>query len=89
MSRYIDAEKLNGYGFGLISPYAQALFHATINAAKTEDVRRVVHGYWIENAPESQLIDPPYFCSECGRAEFRKENFCCSCGADMRGVKND
>ena len=44
-------------------------------------------GEWIKNAPENQFIDPPYICSECGRAELRKENFCCSCGADMRGEK--
>ena len=33
MSRYIDATELNGYKFGLISPYAQKLFHQTIDEA--------------------------------------------------------
>lgn len=35
MSRLIDATELNGYKFGLISPYAQKLFHAIINNAPT------------------------------------------------------
>lgn len=35
MSRLIDATELNGYKFGLISPYAQKLFHNTINSAPT------------------------------------------------------
>ena len=42
-------------------------------------------GQWIKNAEEWQNVDPPYICSECGRASLRQENFCCSCGADMRG----
>ena len=45
-------------------------------------------GRWIKNAEEWQNVDPPYFCSECGRASLRQENFCCSCGADMRGDDN-
>lgn len=35
MSRLIDAIELNGYKFGLISTYAQELFHDTINSAPT------------------------------------------------------
>lgn len=35
MSRLIDATELNGYKFGLISPYAQKLFHAIINNTPT------------------------------------------------------
>ena len=35
MSRLIDATELNGYKFGLISTYAQELFHDTINSAPT------------------------------------------------------
>ena len=45
-------------------------------------------GQWIKNAEEWQNVDPPYICSECGRASLRQENFCCSCGADMRGDAN-
>lgn len=33
--KLIDATELNGYKFGLISPYAQKLFHETINNAPT------------------------------------------------------
>lgn len=28
-------------------------------------------------------------CSECGRVNFSKPNFCDECGADMREEKND
>lgn len=44
-------------------------------------------GQWIKNAEEWQNVDPPYICSECGRASLRQENFCCSCGAKMQEVK--
>lgn len=40
-------------------------------------------GYWIENAPEYQNIDPPYICSECGNMHLRKTNYCDQCGAKM------
>ena len=35
MSRLIDATELNGYKSGLISTYAQELFHDTISSAPT------------------------------------------------------
>lgn len=44
-------------------------------------------GYWIENAPEYQNIDPPYICSECGYMHLIKTNYCDQCGADMREVE--
>ena len=40
-------------------------------------------GYWIENAPEWQNIDPPYICSECGLMHLTKTNYCDQCGAKM------
>lgn len=40
-------------------------------------------GYWIENAPEWQNVDPPYICSECGLMHLRKTNYCDQCGAKM------
>ena len=53
--RLIDADALNGYKFGLISPYAQNLFHRTINEAPTI-VQEQRTGLWIpvsERLPES------------------------------------
>ena len=44
-------------------------------------------GYWIENAPEYQNIDPPYICSECGNMHLRKTNYCDQCGAKMEEVE--
>jgi hypothetical protein len=40
--RLIDADALNGYKFGLISPYAQNLFHKTINEAPTIDYKQLL-----------------------------------------------
>lgn len=41
-------------------------------------------GYWIENAPEWQNVDPPYICSECGYAHLNKTNYCDQCGTKMK-----
>ena len=78
MSRYIDADKLNGYEFGLISPKAQDLFHKIINNAPTEDVKSIVRGEWI-CANESCAI-----CNKCNRLNQMYGDFCKYCGADMR-----
>ena len=64
MSRYIDATELNGYKFGLISPYAQKLFHKTIDDAHTADVRENTHGEWILVQREEKYID--IVCNKCG-----------------------
>ena len=53
-----------------------------INALEKEPKK----GQWIKNAEEWQNVDPPYICSECGRASLRQENFCCSCGAKMSEI---
>ena len=49
-----------------------------IEALKNQKV-----GYWEENAPEWQNIDPPYICSECGNFHLRKTNYCDQCGAKI------
>lgn len=41
-------------------------------------------GHWIDNPPDS------WICSNCGthyeeRLTFKAHNYCCVCGADMRG----
>ena len=48
--RLIDATELNGYKFGLISPYVQNLFHQTINEAPT--VENVISLRVIEDIKE-------------------------------------
>jgi hypothetical protein len=40
-------------------------------------------GHWIK-VVESYL---PYICSECDKPEFRKSNYCPSCGAEMQEVE--
>jgi hypothetical protein len=86
MARYIDADKLRERDFG---DFGYEMRYE-IDRTPTEDVRPVVRGKWIENAPEYQTIDPPYICSECGNPQLRKRPFCDGCGADMREEnKND
>ncbi len=92
MSRYIDADKLNGYEFGLISPKAQDLFHKTINNAPTEDVKPIVYGNWIladeQNKEDVENDNYRFICSECQCSDIHskktKVSYCWNCGADMR-----
>lgn len=53
------------------------------NLAMKQESQIRPKGYWIENAPEYQNIDPPYICSECGNMHLRKTNYCDQCGAKM------
>lgn len=50
-----------------------------------EAIKNQKTGYWIENAPEWQSIDPPYICSECGNFHLQKTNYCDQCGVKMKG----
>lgn len=71
------------------------------NYVLAADVVKVVHGEWIEYHGQSYLVHPMkydeygcpilqdyvgYKCSECGRAESKKEPYC-NCGAKMDGGK--
>lgn len=56
--RLIDADALNGYKFGLISPYAQNLFHKIINEAPT-----IVQ----EQKTGETVTEFADRCRECGR----------------------
>ena len=85
MSRYIDADKLNGYELGLISPKAQKIFHEIINNAPTEDVKPIDRGEWMA------FPYHPIQCSNCDYVLWGSEiithkiwNYCPNCGADMR-----
>lgn len=77
MARYIDANKLNGYEFGLISPKAQDLLHKIINNAPTEDVKPIVYATLLVDE------DGNMKCSNCGNSECWG-NYCMNCGADMK-----
>ena len=55
----------------------------------TADVQPVKRGKWEWN--EKPAFGNPYgsyICSECGAQADYKENYCCECGADMRGEDN-
>ena len=41
-------------------------------------------GHWIENAPQYDMLNPQYICSECGNAHLRKTPYCEICRSDMR-----
>lgn len=50
------------------------------------DVAPVVHGKWIPIVSYFHgKPDGRYYCSECRRVVNKLDNFCPSCGADMRG----
>ena len=56
-----------------------------INKAPTIEPKR---GKWIKRKRKCE-----YKCSECGKIVFADDenelNFCCSCGADMREVRDE
>ena len=59
---------------------------AIIESTPTVESKPVVHGEWIKR---DTILKEYYKCSLCGNAEDYRKNFCSSCGADMRGEKND
>jgi len=63
MSRYIDATELNGYKFGLISPYAQKLFHQTIDEAPTVKAIPISELEYIINHIEEDVIRYKMICA--------------------------
>lgn len=40
-------------------------------------------GEWIANAPQYDMLNPQYICSECGNAHTRITPYCEMCGAKM------
>lgn len=40
-------------------------------------------GHWIANAPQYDMLNPQYICSECGNAHTRTTPYCEICGAKM------
>lgn len=85
MARYIDAENLNGYAFGLISPYAQNLFHKIINEAPTENVKPIIYAEWEILGEKDNL--KRCRCSNCKEYQCNTPKFCSGCGAEMKGIK--
>lgn len=83
--RYIDAnayknvlEKLRHRGIFPKSSDVEILRNY-LDEFPTVDVQPVVRGEWIPGG------DFPVRCSNCGRGSVQPENFCMTCGADMRG----
>ena len=46
-------------------------------------LKEVPSGKWIENAPQYDMLNPQYVCSECGNAHTRITPYCENCGAKM------
>lgn len=67
---------------GLVEMKAAAL--REIENAPTIEAEPVRHGRWI--AQEDADGDISFVCSECGRRLRWDEDFCPSCGSDMRTV---
>ena len=40
-------------------------------------------GHWMANAPQYDMLNPQYICSECGNAHTRTTPYCEMCGAKM------
>ena len=40
-------------------------------------------GHWINNAPQYDMLNQQYICSECGNAHIRTTPFCEMCGSRM------
>ena len=59
--------------------YSDRLWKAAYERGKADAMRK---GEWIENGTGVFVT-----CNRCGRRNI-KENFCPSCGADMRGEEN-
>lgn len=53
-----------------------------VNEMPSADVVERKRGRWLNKGRK-------ICCSECGRVNFSKPNFCDECGADMREEKND
>lgn len=81
MPRYVDISVLTQEDFELALIPSDCL--AIVNGLDEEDVKKVVYGYWKKREHGNPI------CSICGStAFFGCENFCCVCGADMRGKLN-
>lgn len=46
-------------------------------------------GKWIANAPQYDMLNPQYICSECGNAHTRITPYCEMCGAKMESEDNN
>lgn len=81
-----DAIKIIQYGlidenFPVVSNVAEEALNMAIKALENERPQ----GEWI-----TKEYSIEYYCSRCGeRLDQCCENFCCHCGADMRGGEND
>lgn len=46
-------------------------------------------GRWIANAPQYDMFNPQYICSECGNAHTRTTPYCEMCGTEMEEVEEE
>ena len=68
-----------------IKALAEELFNK-VKDVPSADVAPVVHGKWIPIVSYFHgKPDGRYYCSVCHRVVNKLDNFCPSCGADMRG----
>ena len=77
---YIEREAVNALIKAECSPKVAAYLIDAVATIPAADVRPVVRGKWVYNAPFDNI---PY-CSECLMPQGSECNFCPNCGADMR-----
>ena len=65
--------------------YADAMYNFAVERIKAYEPEGK-KGKWIDR----EVYDADRWkCSECGRTEQYKENYCPNCGADMREAENE
>lgn len=84
MAEYIDREVVRERLERVFMLQAQTA-KKLVDDIPTADVKPVVHGEWIQKmtSPASCI----YVCSVCGIEGFPVQDYCCWCGADMRGCE--
>lgn len=87
MPRYIDSEKIEirvPYGIDndgeVLVPIAAV--RQSIAQTPTEDVAKVVHGYW-------KNYGAFCVCSVCEESNLRTKPYCPNCGAKMDGERKE
>ena len=85
MAEYLSKDEILTYLKPLTNtPAINIKIH--IQGMKAADVQPAKRGKW--KWDDKPIFGNPYgsyICSECGAQADYKDNYCCECGADMRG----
>lgn len=90
MPRYIDAEKID-FGKAFYGGFARDIRDAAnslISEVPTADVAPVIHAHWKPIKKRmydcvDRIVTVAFSCSNCGRSNGLRCNYCPRCGAKM------